>query len=111
MPAFYAMDALSGNVCLLRGVGWGAFAERPVFSVHLGVGARHEALFSDRLHGPKLSPFCPIADGCYLLRDRLYAAPLNDSSWPDETTVDVTYTDDPDEPAGPSPVAANSAKP
>ncbi len=97
-PAYYVLDAIAGNVCLLRGVGWGAFADKPVFSVHLSAGERHAALLSDSLHGPRMSPFCPLSDACDSLRDRVYSSPLNDSSWPDETSVDVVYTDDPDEP-------------
>ena len=97
-PAFYLLDAAVSNVCLLRGIGWGAYADKPVFAVHLSAGQRHGALLADSIHGTKVSPFCPIADTCYTLRDRVYASPLNDSSWPDETSVDVVYTDDPDEP-------------
>jgi len=98
LPAFYLLDAAVSNVCLLRGIGWGAYADKPVFAVHLSAGQRHGALLADSIHGTKVSPFCPIADTCYTLRDRVYASPLNDSSWPDETSVDVVYTDDPDEP-------------
>jgi len=97
LPAFYVLDALASNICLLRGVGWGAIADKPVFSVHLSAGQRHAALLADSLHGPKRSPFCPISDVCDTLRDRVYSSPLNDSSWPDDTSVDVIYTDDPDE--------------
>ena len=120
LPAFYVVDALADNVCLLRGVGWGAVADKRVFSVHLSAGSKRASLLSDRIHGPKMAPFCPIADGCYLLRDRMYSSPLNDSSWPDDTSVDVIYTDDPDgvfaataassEPAAPpAPTPAQSA--
>ena len=96
-PVFYVLDAVPGNVCLLRGIGWAQVADKPVFSVHLSAGDRNASLLSDRIHGTKLSPFCPIADSCYLLRDRMYSSPLNDSSWPDETSVDVIYTDDPED--------------
>jgi hypothetical protein len=104
-PAFYLIDAASSNVCLLRGVGWGAVADKPVFSVHLTAGERRGFLLSDQMHGSKVSPFCPIVDGCYVLRDRMYSSPLNDSSWPDETSVDVIYTDDPED----APVATNTS--
>ena len=96
-PLFYALDVVSSNVCLLHGVGWGAVADKPVFAVHLSAGERQASLLSDRLHGPKWSPFCPIVDGCGVLRDRMYSSPLNDASWPDETSIDVVYTDDPQE--------------
>lgn len=99
LPAFYALDAVAANICLVRGVEGGFYAEKPVFSVHLTSGNRHAALLSDRLHGALSPPvFNPLLDWPYLLRDRFFQSPLNDASWPDETAVDVIYTDDPDEP-------------
>ncbi len=107
-PAIYAIDAVSSNVCTVRGVDWGFYAERPVFSAHLSAGGRHAALLSDRLHGALALPvFHPLVDWSDLLRDRLYSPPLNDASWPDDATVDVVYVDDPDEVAA----VSNTNKP
>jgi hypothetical protein len=111
LPAFYAMDAVADNVCTVRGSNWGAFAEKPVYAVHLSAGERRSALMSDQLHGPKTSPLCPMVDGCYLLRDRLYHSPLIDASWPDDTAVDVVYVTDPDPQAIASGTDPTPAKP
>ena len=98
LPAFWALDAVAGNICLVRGVSWGAFGERPVFSLHLSAGTRHVVALSDSLHGALALPvFRPLLDFSYLLQDRFYAVPLNDASWPDETSVDLVYADDPDD--------------
>ena len=98
--AFWAMDAVAPNICLVHGVSWGAFGERAVFSVHLNAGDRHVILLSDTLHGALVLPmFRPLLDCSYLLQDQCYVVPLNDASWPDETSVDFVYTDDPDDDA------------
>lgn len=115
-PMIHAIDALSDNICLVHGVDWGFYADKPVFSVHLDNGDRHVALLSDRLHtGHALPAFYPLVDWGYALRDRLYSPPLNDASWPDDTTVSVIYADDPDDaiaaPAAAPLNTAESAKP
>jgi len=110
-PAFWAMDAVASNICLVRGVSWGAFGGRAVFSVHLNAGDRHVALLSDNLHGALALPvFRPLLDFSYLLQDRCYVVPLNDASWPDETSVDLVYADDPDD-AGPTPPGVSNTSP
>ena len=115
-PALYAIDAVVDNVCLVRGVSWGFYGERPVFSVHLAAGERRAIELSDRMHCALTLPLVvPLIDPCYVLRDRFYSVPLNDATWPDDTTVDLAYTDDPDADAAPAvasmPGAASAAKP
>ena len=108
-PAIYALDAVSSNICTVRGVDWGFYAERPVFSAHMSTGDRRVALLSDRLHAAQAPPVLyPLVDWAYVLRDRFYSPPLNDSSWPDDATVDLVYVDDPDDVAA---SASNTPKP
>lgn len=70
------------------------FAERPVFSVTLVHGERREALPVDMLYGGatrdpdwKKDKHCD----CEALFDRVYFAPLGDTSWPDDTRVEFEY--------------------
>ncbi len=109
-PLTLAMEAASDNVCLMRGVTWGAYSPQPLFSVHLAAGDRRAIALSDRLHC-QLSPalIIPLTDACYTQRDRVYASPLNDASWPDDTSVDLVYVDDVDPSAVPPVVASSSA--
>jgi hypothetical protein len=70
------------------------FAERPVWSVTLVDGARREVLPVDMLYGGaardpdwKKDQHCD----CELFFDRAYFVPLGDSSWPDDTRVEIEY--------------------
>ena len=74
------------------------FAERPVFSVTLVVGARREVLPIDQLYAmasddPGLKYDLPYCD-CEMLVDRTYFLPLGDHSWPDDTRVEFEYMED-----------------
>jgi hypothetical protein len=73
------------------------FAERPLFSVTLVVGARREVLPIDQLYAmasddPGLKDDLPYCD-CEMLVDRTYFLPLGDHSWPDDTRVEFEYMD------------------
>jgi hypothetical protein len=70
------------------------FAEHPIFSVTLVDGARREVLPVDMLYGGatrdpkwKQDKYCD----CEALFDRAYFVPLGDTSWPDETRVELEY--------------------
>src|SRR5262245_36338852 len=72
------------------------FAERPLFSVTLVDGARREVLPVEMLYaGASSDPkwkedrYCD----CEALFDRTYFVPLGDSSWPDDTRVELDYMD------------------
>ncbi len=108
-PALRIEEAVVHNICEQRGVGWGTYGAKPVFSVHLAAGDRRAIELSDTLHCKlALALFIPLTDACYVLRDRVYGTPLNDASWPDDTRVDVVYVDDVDPPAV-APVATSNA--
>jgi hypothetical protein len=73
------------------------FADRPIFSVTLVSGDRHEVLSVDRLYGgasrdPQWKADLPYCD-CEVLMDRAYFMPLGDPSWPDDTRVEFEYMD------------------
>ena len=70
------------------------FAERPIWTVTLIDGARREVLSVDMLYGGaardpewKKDQHCD----CSALFDRAYFVPLGDSSWPDDTLVELEY--------------------
>ena len=72
------------------------FAERPLFSVTLVDGARREVLSVDLLYGGaardpdwKKDRHCD----CEALFDHAYFVPLGDTSWPDDTRVELEYMD------------------
>ena len=70
------------------------FADHPLFTVTLVHGARREALPVDMLYGGaardpnwKKDKHCD----CEALFDRAYFVPLGDTSWPDDTLVEIEY--------------------
>jgi hypothetical protein len=72
------------------------FADRPLFSVTLADGSRREVLSVDMLYGGasrdpdwKKDRHCD----CEALFDRAYFVPLGDSTWPDDTLVELEYMD------------------
>lgn len=72
------------------------FAERPIWSVTLVDGERREVLPVDMLYGGatrdpdwKKDQYCD----CEALIDHAYFVPLGDSSWPDDTRVELEYMD------------------
>ena len=100
-PSFYALKAV-GNVCANRLVGWVAYADHPVFAVHMRDGERLGSLRGDFVHGGELTvlPFAPLVDWAYLLRDYAYFTHelMADSTWSDDTFLHITFADDPAEP-------------
>ena len=73
------------------------FADKPLFSVAMAVGARREILSIDKLYAaasddPGLKDELPYCD-CEVLVDRSYVLPLGDRSWPDDTLVEFEYMD------------------
>ena len=70
------------------------FADHPIFSVTLVDGARREVLPVDMLYGGatrdpkwKQDKYCD----CEALFDHAYFVPLGDTSWPDDTRVEIEY--------------------
>src|ERR1035437_9579375 len=64
-PALYALAAVT-DACTFHSVIWGAFAERPVFAVHLTHGNQHDSLVSDHFYGANapsvLNPLLDFTD-------------------------------------------------
>ena len=102
-PSFLAMKAVS-NVCANRLVGWPAYADHPVFAVHIRDGERRGSLRGDMVHDGE-TPVVALAalfDWAYLLRDASYFPHelMADASWSDDAVLHLTFADDPaDSPA------------
>jgi hypothetical protein len=71
------------------------FADRPVFAVTLHAGERRRTvsvgnLYAGIAHGRTPEDERKYCD-CEALLDRAYTLPLGDSSWPDDTLVELQY--------------------
>lgn len=93
-PAYHVIDALV-DVCTTYPGAWLYYGERPVFNVTLVHGQRRESLFAISLYGNMLlKPFQLFYDFYPLLIDRTYTLKIADTSWPDDTLVELEYMDD-----------------
>jgi len=102
-PAYYALKSALPDICSNNPpLNWVAWSEKPLFAVHLRAGKRQKSLNErEGLHdGIGVPALYPLQDWPYLLKDYSYWAPLGDSSWPDDTTIHIIYTEDKFESAG-----------
>ena len=110
-PSFQAMKAVS-NVCANRLVGWPAYADHPVFAVHIREGERRASLRGDMVHDGE-TPVVALAalyDWAYRLRDESYFPHelMADASWSDDAVLHLTFADDPAD--APAAVAAGASR-
>ncbi|MEJ6001354.1 hypothetical protein [Paucibacter soli] len=90
LPAFYVARTLTDICATLKAGLYGHFADRPVFAITLVHGQRRMSLPYEQLHGSLASqdsPMFGLVDWGYWLRDRVYFAPLEDQSWPDDSLL------------------------
>ncbi|WP_374582374.1 hypothetical protein [Pseudoduganella sp.] len=99
-PPAYLVLELSIDVCSQGGGNWLYYADRPLFNVTLVDGARRQPLFARNMYGsPIPAPLHIFYDFHPLLVDRTYIIKLSDTSWPDDTLVELEYMEDtPQEP-------------
>ena len=109
-PSFYALKAI-GNVCANRLVGYPAYADHPVFAVHVRDGERRGYLRGDLVHDGEVTvvPLAALYDWAYLLRDYSYFPHelMADSTWPDAAVLHLTFADDPADPPVPGAVGVS----
>jgi hypothetical protein len=87
-PAFWVVAAVS-DPCMNRGVSYPLFADQPIFSVTLVFGSRRETLSCWSVYGCKAPPIFFSMDWHEHLRDRMYLVPIQDTTWPDDTLVEL----------------------
>lgn len=81
------------DYCGQREVRYLYFGEQPIFSVALHYGERRQVLTAARLYAGVLRGQTPQAErrycDCRALLDRAYTLPLGDTSWPNDTLVEL----------------------
>jgi len=93
-PLYHVLDA-AVDVCTVFPGAWLYYGERALFNVTLVHGQRRQSLLSNWLYGnsvPKI--FHLFYDFYPLLGERTYSLKISDSSWPDDTLVELEYVDD-----------------
>lgn len=97
-----ALLAVLSNPCLFEKPTIPFLAEHPIFNVSLSHGSRQEQLplrdlYQNRLHRtPSFGPN-DLKDGWLQIGwwyDRVFAPPLGDQSWPDDTLIEIEFMED-----------------
>ncbi|WP_219118196.1 hypothetical protein [Janthinobacterium sp. UMAB-56] len=94
-PLYHVIDA-AVDVCTAFPGAWLYYADRAVFNVTLVHGKRRQDVFSSLLYGNELKLFHIFYDFYPLLIDRTYTLRIADTSWPDDTLVEIEYMEDAD---------------
>ncbi|WP_426194520.1 hypothetical protein [Massilia sp. DWR3-1-1] len=93
-PAYYVIEATI-DVCSTFPGAWLYYAERAVFNVTMVHGQRRQVLLSPYLYGSQAPVAIQIFYDFYpFLIDRTYHLKISDSSWPDDTLIELEYMDD-----------------
>lgn len=88
-PLYYAQTAAGADPCASRNFTELFISDEPVFSVTLVQGARRQVLPSNGLYGGSLPAWLKALAGDWPSRDSLYELPLWDTSWSDDTLVQL----------------------
>lgn len=93
-PAYLALET-AVDVCMKYPGYWLYYGERPLFNVTLADGKRRQAVFSEWMYGNRLPKIIHVFYDFYpVLTDRAYTINLADSSWSDDTLVELDYMED-----------------
>ncbi len=93
-PAYLLLEATT-DVCTWFPGNWFHYADRPVFGVTMVHGERRQQLFSELLYGNAVPAlFRPFYDMFPLLFERTFGLHIADTSWPDDTRLEIEYMDD-----------------
>jgi hypothetical protein len=82
------------NPCTNPEAAYHFIADRPIFNVTLTYGNRSDSLPTEKLYGNDWSELMMGLVDWVLLRDRVFLAPLSDTTWPDDTLLEFDYMDD-----------------
>ncbi|MDL2355667.1 MAG: hypothetical protein QFF03_10450 [Pseudomonadota bacterium] len=93
-PLYYAIDA-AVDVCTTYPGHWLYYGERAVFNVTMVHGQRRQVIFARLMYGNQIPKLLQVFyDFHPLLNDRTYTLNVADTSWPDDTVVELEYMDD-----------------
>jgi len=84
----------SGDPCANPRMAYHFIADRPIFNVTLIYGKRSASLSAEKLYGNDWDEFIIRFLDWPLLRDRVFLAPLRDTTWPDDTLLEFDYMED-----------------
>lgn len=102
-PSYLLIDATIDVCTTFPGGQWMYYGDRPIFNVTLVHGQRRQPVLASTMYGafiPRV--FWPFYDFQPHLLDRAFALKVSDTSWPDDTLVEIETMDDP-APVGPTP--------
>jgi hypothetical protein len=83
-----------GDPCANPDITYHFIADRPIFNVTLIYGDRRASLSTEKLYGNDWNEFMIRFADWPLLRDRVFLAPLRDTTWPDDTLLEFDYMED-----------------
>jgi len=93
LDLFFSALQSPASYCGEREVRYLFFAEQPIFGVTLHYGGRRQEITAARLYAGVLRGQTPQSErrycDCQALLDRAYTLPVGDTSWPDDTLVEV----------------------
>lgn len=90
-PSYLLLEA-AVDVCTKFPGHWIYYGERPLFNVTLVDVKRRLPLFSEYMYGNRLPKIIHVFYDFYpVLTDRTYTINVADSSWPDDTLVELEY--------------------
>jgi hypothetical protein len=93
-PLYHVIDA-TVDVCTQFPGSWIYYADRALFNVTLVHGTRRQTMFSPYMYANQLPKvFHYFYDFYPMLVDRTYQLKIADTSWPDDTLVELEYMDD-----------------
>lgn len=97
-----ALLAVLSNPCLFEKPTIPFLAEHPIFKVSLSHGSRHVQLPLRSLYGQRLHPISIFGPGdlqngwlqLHPLEELSFTPPLSDTSWPDDTLIEIEFVED-----------------
>ena len=88
-PLYYAQTLAGVDPCAARNFVVLSMADEPLFLVTLALGSRRQPLPSVSLYGSSLPAWLKALAGDWPGRERLFEVPLWDTSWADDTLVEL----------------------
>jgi hypothetical protein len=98
---FGFMGSALGDPCDKPGRYYHFYADRPIFAVTLRYGERSAWLSTGKLYGNDVPEWQLLFMDWPRFRERVFLAPLRNTTWPDETLLEFDYMDATPESAAP----------